>query len=109
MRAKIAGIHPGGSEMALSSLFVESEPMSIEALATFFGLCSVINIGLILLLLLLTAVSNKEDFPFDVISKIFGITKEDVKATHFRVFQQFRVAVLMLNIVPYIALQIMAH
>jgi len=83
--------------------------MPIESLLTFFGWCSVINIGLILLLLLLTAVANKEGFPFDVIAKIFGISKEEVKATHFRVFQQFRVAVLMLNIVPYIALVIMAR
>ncbi len=83
--------------------------MPIESLLAFFGWCSVINIGLILLLLLLTAVANKEGFPFDVIAKIFRISKEAVRATHFRVFQQFRVAVLMLNIVPYIALVITAR
>ena len=83
--------------------------MSIESLTLFFGWCSVINIGLILLLLLLTAVADKGGFPFDIIARIFGITNDEVKATHFRVFQQFRLAVLILNIVPYIALKIMVH
>jgi len=81
--------------------------ISIEALASFFGWCSVINIGLILLLVLLTAVVNKDGFPFDVIAKIFGISIEQTRATHFRVFQQYRVAVLMLNVVPFFALHIM--
>lgn len=83
--------------------------MTIESLTSFFGWCSVINIGLVLLLLLLTAVANKEGFPFDIIATIFGITKADVRATHFHVFQQFRLAVLILNIVPFVALKIMVH
>lgn len=83
--------------------------MSIESLTAFFGWCSVINISLLLLILLLTAVANKEGFPFDLIAKIFGITKSDVRTTHFHVFQQFRLAVLILNIAPYIALRIMVH
>jgi hypothetical protein len=40
--------------------------------------------------------------------KIFGNTKEDTLATMFRVFHQFRLLIVVLNVVPYIALRIMA-
>lgn len=80
---------------------------SIENLTTFFGWCTAINVGLILLLVLLTGVANKKGFPFNLIAKIFGITKEEVRVIHFHVFQQYRIAVLVLNLVPYIALKIM--
>lgn len=83
--------------------------MSIETLATFFGWCTAINAGIILLILGLTALVNKDGFPFDLISRIFGITKEEVRATHFRVFQQYRLAILLLNLVPYAALKIMSQ
>ena len=80
---------------------------SIENLTTFVGWCTVINVGLILLVALFTGVANKEGFPFNLTAKIFGITKEEVRAIHFHVFQQYRIAVVVLNLVPYIALKIM--
>jgi tetrahydromethanopterin S-methyltransferase subunit E len=82
--------------------------MSIEALATFFGWCTVINVGLLLLVLALTAAVNKEGFPFDLIARIFGITTAEVRATHFRVFQQYRFAIVMFNLAPYLAIKIAA-
>jgi hypothetical protein len=81
--------------------------MTIDQLATFFGWCTVINVGLILLIVLFTAMANKEGFPFGVAARIFGVTKEDVRITHLRVIQQYRLAVVTLNIIPYIALKIM--
>jgi len=82
--------------------------MTIDQLAAFFGWCIVINAGLILLIVLFTAMANKEGFPFTVAAKIFGVTKEEVRVTHLRVIQQYRLAVVALNIVPYIALKILA-
>ena len=81
---------------------------SIETLATFFGWCAVINIGVILVFLLLMSVLNKEGFVVKFTVKIFGNTKEDTLATTFQIFQQFRLVVIVFNIVPYIALKIMA-
>lgn len=80
---------------------------SIETLTTFFGWCSVINIGIILAFLLVMSIINKEGFLIGLVVKIFGNTKEDTLATTFRVFQQFRLLVVVFNIVPYIALKIM--
>ena len=43
-----------------------------------------------------------------VVAKVFGITKEEAAVTFFRVVQQFRFALMVLNIAPYIALKIMS-
>ena len=79
---------------------------SIETLATFFLWCTVINILLILLLVLLSSLFH--DGIGALTAMIFGVTKEEAKATFLRVFMQYRAAVVVLNAVPYIALEIMS-
>ena len=81
---------------------------SIEILATFFGWCVVINIGVLLAFLLVMSVVNKDGFFIKLSVRIFGNTKEDTLATMFRVFQQYRLLFVVFNAVPYIALKIMA-
>ena len=81
---------------------------SIETLATFFGWCVVINIGILLAFLLGMSVVNKDGFFIKLSVRIFGNTKEDTLATMFRVFQQYRLLFVVFNAVPYIALKIMA-
>ncbi len=78
---------------------------SIQTLATFLGWCTVINIGVILLLLL--GLSVFREGIGELSAKMFGITKEEAKATFFRFFMQYRLAFAILNLVPYIALKIM--
>ena len=75
---------------------------SIETLATFFGWCSVINIGFLLALLLRGVVVRK------LAMKVFGVTTEEVKAAYMNVFLQYRNATLVFSVTPYIALKIMA-
>ena len=79
---------------------------SIETLATFFGWCAVINIGAALLFLLVFSLFH--DVFATLTAGMFGVTKEEAAVTFFRMFQQFRLALLVLNIVPYIALKIMS-
>lgn len=74
---------------------------SIETLATFFGWCSVINIGFLLALLLRGIIVRK------LAAKVFGVTTEEVKAAYMNVFMQYRNATLVLSVTPYIALKIM--
>ena len=81
---------------------------SIESLATFFGWCTVINLGIMLLFVLIMRVLDKDGFFFETSAKIFGISKEEVRTTHFRVFQQWRLALAVLNLVPYFALKAMS-
>lgn len=81
---------------------------SIETLATFFGWCTSINVGLLLLFVLVMSVVNKDGFFFETGAKIFGVTKEEMRATNFRMFKQWRLALVVLSAVPYFALKIMA-
>jgi hypothetical protein len=78
---------------------------SIGTLATFFGWCAIINFGIILLGVLFFSVFH--GFAGRISSKMFGITEEEAKATFFHVFQQYRLALIVLNVVPFIALSIM--
>jgi len=75
---------------------------SIETLTTFFGWCSVINIVFLLGLLVRGIVIRK------LAAKVFRVSEDEVKTVYMNAFVQFRSAVLVLNITPYIALRIMA-
>ncbi len=79
--------------------------ISIDSLTTFFGWCSVINFCVIVIAGLFIVIFHEGIGAIS--AKMFGITKEEAKATLFHVFQQYRFAFLVLNIVPYIALKVM--
>ncbi len=80
--------------------------VNIETTATFFGWCTVINIGCLVLAgsfwILAKEVFSKFGATF------FEVTKEDLKVTFLRVLMQHRAAIFILNIVPYFALKIMS-
>ena len=79
---------------------------SIKTLAAFFGWCTVINIGLILIALF--GISLFHDVIVDLTTAIFGVARDEVDATFFRVFMHYRLAIVVLNLVPYVALKIIA-
>ncbi len=79
---------------------------SIETLATFFGWCTVISVGIGLFFVLAFGLFHGV---FTTLSaKMFGITTEEAGVTFFRVFQQYRLALVLLNFVPYLALKMMS-
>jgi len=79
---------------------------SIEILATFFGWCTVINFGFLLIAgLFWIPVKNVIS---ELAATMFGVAKEEVKATFLLVLLQYRAAIFVLNLVPYVALKIMA-
>ena len=81
--------------------------ISLKRLSRFPGplLCTVINIGVLLVggvfwILVKEGIS-------EVGAMVFGVTKEELKVTFLRIFMEYRAAILVLNLVPYIALKIM--
>jgi hypothetical protein len=80
---------------------------SIQTLATFFGWCTVLDAGLVFLALVLFSIFH--DGIGTLTAKMFGVTNEEAKATLLRTFMQFRIAIAVLNLVPYVALKIMAE
>ena len=79
---------------------------SIETLTTLLGWCTVINIGLLLFAALAWIPVKEVVAEFG--GRMFGVTKEELKVTFLRVLMQFRAGIVVLNLVPYVALKIMA-
>ena len=78
---------------------------SLTIVTTFLGWCTIINIVIILMFLIIW--SNAQDSFGDITARMFGVSQDEVKATVFRVFMQYRIAFAVLNLVPYLALKIM--
>ncbi len=79
---------------------------SIDTVTTFLGWCTVLNIGLLLFAGLFWMLVKEGISEFA--ATMFGVSKDEMKATFLRVLMQYRAAIVVLNLVPYIALKIMA-
>jgi hypothetical protein len=79
---------------------------SIETLTTFFGWCTVINFGLmafgVVKLLLI------QDWASRVHAKMFGLDEAPVRTAYFQFLANYKIAILVFNLAPYIALKIMS-
>ncbi|MFH1092620.1 MAG: hypothetical protein V1739_00535 [Candidatus Omnitrophota bacterium] len=78
--------------------------MTIVTLRDFFFWCSVINMGLILWWFLIIALAH--DWVYKLHGKWFKISEESFDRTHYSGIVFFKIAVFVLNIVPYFALRI---
>ena len=79
--------------------------MTTDVLVTFLGWCSVINIVIlmlssVLLILLKEPVSR-------IHSKMFALEQKLVLQAYFQYLANYKIAILVLNIIPYFALKIM--
>ena len=79
---------------------------NIQTLVLFFGWCSVINIA-ILLLSTVILVLMKEAIA-TLHSKMFGLGQSDLSAAYFQYLGHYKIAILMLNVIPYFALKLMS-
>jgi hypothetical protein len=79
---------------------------SIETLTTFLGWSTVINfvvlaVAAILLILMRSPISKLH-------ARIFGLGEADLPRAYFQYLAQYKIAIFIFNLVPYIALKIMA-
>ena len=80
--------------------------MTLETLTEFLGWVSVINIAFLLISGILVILMRG---PISKIhSKIFGLDQKDLGRAYFQYLAQYKIAMLVLSIAPYIALKIMA-
>lgn len=80
--------------------------MNVEWLTTFLGWCTVINVvglGLATLALMLMREPVTR-----LHSKMMGVAQSDMPVLYMQYLSNYKVAVIVLNLVPYIALRIMA-
>ena len=79
--------------------------MSIETIREFLGWCTVINFGMLffgvgMVVLIRDSASNLH-------AKMFKIDEAQVRLAYFRYFAIHKTAIIVFNLVPYIALSIM--
>jgi hypothetical protein len=80
--------------------------MTIESLTELLGWASVINIGILVFSTL--AVITVRTSITEIHSKIFGLDEKDLGRAYFQYLAQYKIAIIVLNVAPYIALKIMA-
>ena len=78
--------------------------MNIEIIRGFLGWCSVINIGIMMLQTILIIVLRKALVKMH--GKMFDLDEKFIMQACYQYLGQYKVAVLVLNIVPYFALKI---
>jgi hypothetical protein len=80
--------------------------MNTEFVTALLGWCTVINIGFLVLAILMLSFMN--DIVGGITARVFGVSRAEAKAGIYNVVQQYRLAIIFFNLVPYIALKIMA-
>ena len=80
--------------------------ISIDTLTVFLGWCTVINIGvLVFTTIALTIIRGPVS---SIHSKLFGLNQAELPSTYFQYLGNYKIAILIFNVVPYIALKIMS-
>ena len=76
----------------------------IEQITAFFGWCSVINIGVLVFTTLFLILAK--GLVSGVHAKLFGLEEKNLSGIYFTYLANYKIAILMFNIVPYIALKL---
>ena len=78
---------------------------NMQTITTFLGWCTVINLGLYIFTAIMLTILKK---PIkNLHSKLFGISAEKLDEVYFNYLGNFKLAIIILNIVPYVALKVM--
>lgn len=80
---------------------------SIRRLATFFGWCTVINLGILMFAGVVWALAH--DGISQVGAAMAGITAEQLRLVFIDNLMLYRAGIFLFNLVPYIALKIMGR
>ena len=79
--------------------------ISIAVIREFLGWCSVINIGLLMFSSIFVIVARKT--AIRIHSKMFNLDEKFLSEAYFQYLGQYKIAIIVFNIVPYFALKIM--
>jgi len=78
---------------------------TIDVIREFFGWCSVINMGLLLLLVIIMV--SLHDRIARIHAKMFNLDEHHVSRIYFQYLAQYKILIIVFNIIPYFALMIM--
>ena len=78
----------------------------IQTFTTFLGWCTVINIA-VLCFSTVALLVLKDTFA-KIHGKMFGLGEADLSTAYIRYLGNYKIAIIMLNLVPYLALKLMS-
>ncbi len=79
--------------------------ITLDSLMVFLGWCSVINI-LVLIISTVSLLAFK-GWISKIHSQMFGVDPKNLPTMYFQYLANYKIAIFMLNIVPYLALRLM--
>ncbi len=77
---------------------------TLETLRAFFGWCSAINIGLLILSTILMLALR--GWASRIHARMFNLGESDISRAYFQFLALYKLAILVFNLVPYFALRI---
>ena len=80
--------------------------MTLPLITQFFAWCTLINFAILILATI--GIYAMGDFAKRVHSRMFGIDPADLPAIYFKYLAYYKIAVLVFNLAPYLALRIIA-
>ena len=81
--------------------------MSVDTLTSILGWCTVINF-IILLVSTITLLSMRS-MVTRIHASLFGLDAKDLGRAYFQYLAQYKIAIIVLNLTPYIALKLMGY
>ncbi len=79
---------------------------SLTSLTEFFGWCTIINAALLILASLFISVAR--GWVMGIHTKMFGLSESDLPSAYVQYLGNYKIAILVLNLVPYVALKLMS-
>ena len=79
---------------------------SMATLTTFLGWCTAINFGMLMVASILLAFMRGG--MSKIHGKMFELSDADLSRAYFQYLAQYKIAILVLNFVPYISLKLMS-
>ena len=79
---------------------------SIETLTTVLGWCTVLNLGMLAFTGILAM--TMRDVMTRIHSRMYGVSEADLPRIYYQYMAQYKMATLVLNLAPYVALKMIA-
>ncbi len=79
---------------------------NIQTITTFLGWCSIVTLGIYLFTVL--ALMGFRDPVKKIHSKLSGVPGDKLDELYFNYLANFKLALIILNVAPYVALKLMA-
>jgi hypothetical protein len=77
----------------------------LEIITEAFGWCTAINIGVFVLAAILLVPMRR--VVVSIHGRMFNLSEDDLSRAYFQYMAQYKIAILVLNLVPYIVLKTM--